>query len=280
MPEQNKTWFITGCDSGMGRAVAETVLESGHTVFATALDPARLADLQGRFPATAQVHALDVTQPGQVRSVVAAAERAGGIDVLLNNAGYGILGAAEETAPDEYRAMFEVNFFGMAEVTRAVLPGMRQRRRGLIFATSSSGGYAASPGFAFYAASKFALEGFCDALAQEMAAFGVRVTIVEPGSTRTNFAGASMQRPRLRIEDYQESAVTLTTTRMAARDGAQPGDPKKLARALLQLSTEASPPLRIPLGDDSIDRLLKKAQDQLAEFRQWEAMARSIAFTA
>ena len=273
-----KNWFITGCDGGMGLAVAETVLEAGHTVFVTALDTTRVADLQRRFPHTAHIHTLDVTQPTQVREVVAAAECAGGIDVLLNNAGYGVLGAAEETAPDEYRPMFEVNFFGMAEVTRAVLPGMRQRRRGHVFSTSSSGGYAASPGFAFYAASKFALEGFCDALAQEVAALGIRVTIVEPGSTRTNFAGSSMKKPKVQIEDYAQTAVKLTTSRMAARDGTQPGDPKKLARALMLLSTDANPPLRIPLGDDSIDRLLKKAEDQLAEFRRWESLSRSIAF--
>lgn len=274
-----KTWFITGCDTGMGHAIAEVVLEGGHTVVVTARDTANVADLQKRFPKTALVHQLDVTNPAQIQQVVAAAEAAtGGIDVLLNNAGYGVLGAAEETSPDEYRPMFEVNFFGMAEVTRAVLPHMRQRRRGHIFATSSAGGYAASPGFAFYAASKFALEGFCDALAQEVAALGIKVTIVEPGSTRTNFAGSSMKKPKLQIDDYKDTAVSLTTSRMAARDGTQPGDPRKLAAALIKLTHEAKPPLRIPLGDDSIDRVLGKAKGQLAEFEQWDALCRSIAF--
>jgi NAD(P)-dependent dehydrogenase (short-subunit alcohol dehydrogenase family) len=280
MAEQKAVWLITGCDTGMGHAVAETVLEAGHTVFVTARDTANVADLAKRFPQTARVHRLDVTDAAQVREVAEAAERAGGVDVLLNNAGYGILGAAEETAPDEYRPLFEVNFFGMAEVTRALLPGMRKRRRGHIFCTSSSGGYAASPGFAFYAASKFALEGFCDALAQEVAALGIRVTIVEPGSTRTQFAGASMKRPRQQIDDYKETAVTLTTSRMAARDGTQPGDPRKLAAALMKLSVDPKPPLRIPLGDDSIDRVLKKARDQVAEFERWDALSRSIAFDA
>lgn len=274
-----KTWFITGCDTGMGRAIAEVVLEAGHRVVVTARDAANVADLKQRFPQTACLYSLDVTNPVQVRDVVADAERqTGGIDVLLNNAGYGVLGAAEETAADEYRPMFEVNFFGMADVTRVVLPYMRQRRRGHIFNTSSAGGYAASPGFAFYAASKFAVEGFSDALAQEVGALGIKVTIVEPGSTRTQFAGASMKKPRLQIDDYKDTAVTLTTTRMAARDGAQPGDPRKLGQALIQLTGEARPPLRIALGDDSIDRLVKKAEEQLTEFRAWDSLSRSIAF--
>lgn len=275
-----KTWFVTGCDSGMGYSVAETALEAGHRVFVTVRDPASVAALREQFPETALVHRLDVTDARQIADVAALAEKAGGVDVLLNNAGYGLMGAAEETTPDEYRPMFEVNFFGMAEVTRALLPGMRRQRRGHIFCTSSSGGYAASPGFAFYAASKFALEGFCDALAQEVAALGIRVTIVEPGSIRTRFAGAALKKPRQQIAEYQNTAIALTAARMAARDGAQPGDPKKVAQALMRLSDEPSPPLRIPLGDDSIDRLLKKAEDQLAEFQRWETLSRSVAFAS
>lgn len=273
-----RNWFITGCGGGIGRAMAEVALEEGHRVFVTAREPGSLEDLRSRFPATAHILRLDVTRPADVRDAVATAEGLGGIDVLLNNAGYGLLGAVEEVAPDEYRPLFDVNFFGTVEVTRAVLPGMRKRRRGHIFAVSSSGGYAASPGFAFYAASKFALEGFCDALAQELASLSIRVTIVEPGSTRTGFAGESLRKPKLRIADYEETAVSQTIARMAARDGAQPGDPRKVARALLQLSECPDAPLRIPLGDDAIDRLLKKAQDQLSEFKRWETLSRSIAF--
>ncbi|UPK29922.1 SDR family NAD(P)-dependent oxidoreductase [Bradyrhizobium sp. 195] len=274
-----KTWFITGCDSGMGLAIAETVLEHGNVAVMTALNPANVAGLRERFPNTAICHQLDITDGGSIKRVVDAAETmTKGIDVLVNNAGYGILGAAEETTPAEYRPMFEVNFFGLAEVTRAVLPGMRKRRRGHIFNTSSSGGYAASPGFAFYAASKFAVEGFSDALAQEVAAFGINVTIVEPGSTRTNFAGSSLKRPLNPIPDYEQSAVSLTATRMTARDGAQPGDPKRLAKALIQLTDEKNPPLRIPLGEDAIDRLEKRVATQAAEFQKWRSLSLSIAF--
>jgi len=276
-----KVWFITGCDSGMGKAVAETVLEHGDRVIVTARDPNNVAELAQRFPETASIYALDITQAAQVREVVANAERtAGAIDVLMNNAGYGLLGPAEATSPDEYRPLFEVNFFGMAEVTRAVLPGMRKRRKGHIINTSSSGGYAASPGFAFYAASKFAVEGFSDALAQELAAFGIKVTILEPGSFRTGFAGANLKKPKLQIEDYAQTAVSLTTTRMAQRDGTQPNDPKRLAQVLIRITDDPSPPLRLPLGEDSIDRLEKKVAATAAEFQQWKAVALSVAFDA
>lgn len=278
---RQKVWFITGCDSGMGLAVAETVLEYGGSVVATGLQPDNFAALVKKHPGRAWARRLDVTNAAQVREVVVAAEReTRGIDVLLNNAGYGLLGTAEEVTPEEYRPLFEVNVFGVAEVTRAVLPFMRTRRRGHIFNTSSSGGYSASPGFAYYAATKFAVEGFSDALAQEVAVFGIRVTIVEPGSMRTLFAGSSMKRPKNPIEAYKDSAAQLTNTRMKERDGTQPGDPKRLARALIRLSNEANPPLRIPLGDDSIDRLEKRAAATAAEFAKWKSLSLSVGFGA
>lgn len=274
-----KTWFITGCDSGMGYAVAETVLESGDTVVVTARDLANVDALLKKFPKTALGYQLDVTKIDNIRSVVTDAEKkTGGIDVVLNNAGYGLLGAAEETGPDEYRPLFEVNFFGMAEVTRAILPYMRQRRRGHIINTSSSGGYAASPGFAFYAASKFAVEGLSDALSQEVAAFGIKVTILEPGSMRTNFAGSSLKKPKNPIKDYEQTAVTLTTTRMAERDGKQPGDPRKLAKVLMQIVRDPSPPSRLPMGEDAIDRLEKKVAAVAAEFQKWKPVSLSVGF--
>lgn len=276
-----KTWFITGCDSGMGHVFAETILQHGDKVVITARSKANIADLLNQYPDTAFGFELDVTNIANIREVVQAAEKAtGGVEVLVNNAGYGVLGAAEETSPEEYRAMFEVNFFGLAEVTRAFLPFMRSRRKGHIFNTSSSGGYAASPGFAFYAASKYAVEGFSDALAQELDAFGIRVTILEPGSTRTNFAGSSLRKPANSIPAYSDTAVTLTTTRMAARDGTQPGDPKRIAKVLIRLASEAAPPMRIPLGADSIQRLEEKAAAVAAEFRKWKPVSLSIAFDA
>lgn len=274
-----KTWLITGCDTGMGYSTAEVALEAGERVIVTARDLRNVAELCARFPETAHGYTLDVTNPVAIRDVVESGEAAaGGIDVLFNNAGYGVLGAAEETSSAEYRPMFEVNFFGLAEVTKAVLPGMRLRRRGVVFCNSSAGGYTASPGFAFYAASKFAVEGFAHALAQEVAGLGIKVVIVEPGATRTKFAGHAMQRTTLRIEDYEQTAVSTTVSRMTSRHGKQAGDPRKVGRALLRLSREDAPPLRIALGDDAFDRGVKTAEGQLAEFRRWEALSRSVAF--
>ena len=272
-----KTWFITGCDSGMGKAIAETVLEHDDRVVVTVLDRNNVADLAQRFPNTAHVFQLNVTQPAQVREVVAGAEHAvGPIDVLVNNAGHGLLGAVEETAPEEYPEVFEINFFGLVEVTRAVLPGMRKRGRGHIINTSSSSGYSALPGSAFYGASKFAVEGFSESLAQEVAGFGLKVTILEPGSARTKFAGASMKRARLAMPEYQQGPVEAMRQRMAARDGTQPNDPKRVAKALIKVVQEPSPPLRLPLGEDAINHVEKKAAAAAAEFRQWRPLAVSV----
>lgn len=279
--EPGKVWFITGCDSGMGYAVAQVVLEYGDTVILTARDEANIKPLIDAFPGTAHGFQLDVTDTQRIGEVVEAAlSRAGAIDVLLNNAGFGILGAAEETSASEYRPMFEVNFFGLAEVTKAILPHMRGRGCGHIFNTSSLGGYAASPGFAFYAASKFAVEGFSDALAQEVAPFGIKVTILEPGSFRTLFAGASLRKPAHQIPAYAGTAVSTTQERMAQRDGAQPNDPKKLGKVLVRLSRLDAVPLRLPLGEDALARVRSKIAAGTAEFDAWEAIALSVAFDA
>jgi len=202
----------------------------------------------------------------------------GGIDVLINNAGYGLLGSIEATTPEEYRPLFEVNFFGAAEMTRALLPYMRQRRSGYIINTTSIGGFAASPAFGFYAASKFALEGFSEALALETAALGIRVTILEPGSTRTDFAGGSMARAARQIADYDSTPVKLTLDRMAARHGAQPGDPKRIAKILLKFSRMASPPLRFATGDDGISRMYAKLTATKDEADQYQQLGLAVAF--
>lgn len=274
-----KTWFITGCDKGMGHVFAEVLLAAGERVVLTARDIGNVAELVAQYPLAASAYQLDVTNPGQVRQVVAYAEEAsGGIDVLINNAGYGLLGPVEATTPEEYRPLFEVNFFGAAEVTRAFLPFMRARRRGYIINTSSIGGFAASPGFGFYAASKFALEGFSEALAQDVAVFGIKVTILEPGSTRTDFAGASMARAARHIADYDSSAVQLTLDRMQGRHGTQPGDPRRLAKILLKLSRMAAPPLRLPAGQDAVLRMQQKLDATSAEAAQFRDLCAAIAF--
>ena len=276
---EQKTWFITGCDKGMGYVFAETLLAHGERVVVTARDLATIEPLLRRHPDTAFGYQLDVTSAPDIAAVAAAAERAtGGIDVLVNNAGYGMLGPVEATAPEEYRPLFDVNFFGAAEVIRALLPAMRQRRRGYIINTTSIGGFAASPGFGFYAASKFALEGLSEALAQDVAAFGIRVTILEPGSTRTDFAGGSMARAGQQIADYDNSAVKLTLERMAARHGAQPGDPARIARILLKFSRMVDPPLRFTTGDDGLGRMRDKLRATSAEVERFAALSLSVGF--
>lgn len=273
------TWFITGCDSGMGYSIAERALEFGDSVVVTARDTANVEALLKGYPGRAFGYQLDVTDAVAIRRVVDAAEQAtGGIDVLVNNAGFGLLGTAEETSPDEYRPLFEVNFFGTVEVTRALLPCMRQRGRGHIINMSSSGGYAASPGFPFYAASKFAVEGFSESVAQEVAVFGIKLTLIEPGSVRTRFAGASMQRAKMTIPTYKDSAAMLTISRMAGRDGAQPEDPRRVAEVLIRITRDPAPPLRLPLGQDGVERVEKKIASDMATFAKWRAVSLSTAF--
>jgi len=276
-----KTWFITGCDSGMGHAVAQYVLEQGDVVVITARDPANVQSLRQAHPQMAHVWQLDVTDHAQIAQVTQAAlETTGGIDVLFNNAGYGVMGAMEETSAKEYRPMFEVNFFGLVEVTKHLLPHMRERGSGYIFNTSSLGGYAASAGFAFYAASKFAVEGFTDALAQEVGPFGVHAMILEPGSFRTQFSGASLRIPAQRIAVYDATPIRATQQRIHGRNGKQPNDPQKLAKVLFECSRMDKLPLRLQLGEDALQRVRTKVASVQAECDAWEATALSVAFPA
>lgn len=277
--DTKKTWFITGCDTGMGHTAAQVLLEKGDIVVVTARNIDNIASLLAMYPDSSYGFQLDVTDGAQVRQTVASAvSQLGHIDVLFNNAGYGVIGAAEETSEQEYRRMFEVNFFGLVAVTQALLPHMRERRSGHIFNTSSLGGYAASPGFSFYAASKFAVEGFSDSLAQELAAFNIRVVILEPGSFRTQFAGQSLQRVGMRIADYETSAMASTLERMQQRDGKQPNDPAKLAEILYSLSRTDSLPLRLPLGQDAVARVQAKVEQTRTDLEQWKPVSLSCGF--
>lgn len=281
MNHQNdqKTWFITGCDKGMGYTFAETILAAGDKVVVTARDKNNVVDLLKGYPETALGYTLDVTNQSEIQRIVSDAdEKTGGIDVLVNNAGYGLLGPVEATDPGEYRPLFEVNFFGAAEVIRALLPYMRQRRSGYIINTTSIGGFAASPGFGFYAASKFAMEGLSEAVALDTAVFGIKVTILEPGSTRTDFAGGSMTRTARVIEEYQQSAVQSTLDRMNARHGAQPGDPHRLAKILLKFSRMEEPPLRFTTGEDGLSRMRNKLQATTAETEKFARLSLAVEF--
>lgn len=277
--QNKKTWFITGCDSGMGYAVANEVLSRGDAVVLTALDVANVQPLVASYPDHTFVYQLDVTDLEGIAGVVSHAEKAsGGINVLLNNAGYGVLGAAEETSPQEYRPLFDVNFFGLVEVTKAVLPYMRERGAGHVFNTSSLGGYAASAGFAFYAASKFAVEGYSDALKQEVASLGIEVMVLEPGSFRTLFAGASMRRTASQIDAYAGTPINITRQRMEERNGQQPNDPVRLAQVLFRLARFRHLPLRLPLGGDAVTRVRSRIAETIAELDHWEPLAHTVAF--
>jgi NAD(P)-dependent dehydrogenase (short-subunit alcohol dehydrogenase family) len=241
----------------------------GYRVVATARKPGAIADLGERFPDLMLPLALDLSNASLVEEVVATAWRKYGcIDVLVNNAGYGLIGGVEEVSLEELRAQFEVNFFGAWAVTRAVIRRMRAHRSGRIFAMSSSGGFVGIPGAGAYSASKFALEGLVEALAGEVAEFGIKVTIIEPGLFRTDFAGRSRTEARSVLEEYDGSAGA---TRRAVRDsaGRQPGDPYRAAEAIISASRAERPPLRLILGGDARDQIAAKLQQVHADLIAW-----------
>jgi len=276
--EDGRVWLITGCTSGLGRATAQAVLEAGGRVVAAALQPTDAEDLQARFPRTCRATALDVTSSAATAAAVTLADEAfGGADVLLNSAGFGFLGAVEESLPAEYRGMYEVNLFGLSEMCRAVLPGMRRRGWGHILNISSVGGFSGRAAFAHYSASKFAVEGLSESLAAEVAPFGIRVTIVEPGAFRTNFRGASMQRARDPNAAYGESSG-MARAYMDRHSGTQAGDPAKAARAMMIVVASDTPPLRLPLGTDAYERIRSKLHSVAAELDAWEHLGSSTAF--
>ncbi|MEQ4523648.1 oxidoreductase [Nocardioides kribbensis] len=257
------TWFITGSSRGFGREVALEALRRGDRVVATARSTDALTDLArtaGVDDDQVLALALDVTDAEQVATVVARAEEAfGGIDVLFNNAGIGYFAAVEESQEAEYRRMMEINVFGLAGVTNAVLPGMRDRRTGTVVNVSSVGGMRSFPAVGWYNASKFAVEGLSEALAQEVAPLGVRVVIVEPGPFATDWAGSSAAEvtPEDEIADYAATAgAQRRTFRQGA--GAEPGDPARAAAAIVAVAHEDTPPLRLPLGAIAYDGIREK----------------------
>ena len=273
-------WFITGASTGLGRTLAETVLAHGDRVVATARNVATLDDLTGPSPDDVIRLALDVTDRDQVRAAVAeAVERAGAIDVLVNNAGHGLVGALEELSDEQFAQVLGTNVFGAFAVSRAVLPYMRARRRGHVVMMSSVGGVVGNPGHAAYATSKFALEGMSEALAGEVAPLGVRVTIVEPGPFRTDFAGRSMRFAEP-VDDYRETPAGTLRARFSAQDGVQPNDPVRAAEAIITAVRDPSSPLRLPLGPEAVDRIRAKLRNQLADLEAWEKLSRDTRYPA
>jgi len=273
------TWFITGASSGFGAAFADYALAQGYNVVATARSQEPLARLAAREPSRVLALDLDVTEPGAPdRAIAQATARFGRIDVLINNAGYGIVGAIEETSDAELRAVMETNFFGAMAVTRAALPHLRAQGAGAIVNVSSLGGQLSVAGFGAYSASKFALEGASEALAQELAPFGIKVLIVEPGAFRTSFAAQAL-RHMPTIDAYQ-GAVGPTRAFAHGMNATQAGDPAKAARAIDQALRADKTPLRLPLGDDAVDSIRAHADQLLAELSAWEAVARDTRFDA
>ena len=264
MKNNEPTWLITGASSGLGRAIAEAALERGYNVVATARSKTALADLAGSGSGRLFTARLDVTDKQKIRSAVLEAEQQfGGIDVLVNAAGYGYLAAIEEGEDDGIRAQFETNVFGLLDVTKAVLPTMRARRRGMIINLSSLGGLVAFGATGYYHATKFAVEALSESLSHEVAPLGIKVMIVEPGAFRTDWAGRSMVESSLSIEDYKETAGQR---RLATRavSGNQPGDPEKAAAAIIDAAQAEQPPLRLLLGGSA----LKVAYDRLDKLRE------------
>jgi NAD(P)-dependent dehydrogenase (short-subunit alcohol dehydrogenase family) len=278
-PETRKTWFITGAASGFGHAFAEHALAQGHNVVATARDAGRLADLVALAPDRVLATPLDVDAAGAAEAAVqAAVARFGRIDVLINNAGYGVVGALEETPDAELRALMNTNFFGAMAVTRAALPVLRAQQAGAIVNISSLGGQLSFSGFSAYSASKFALEGASEALAQEVAPFGIKVLIVEPGQFRTQLAGSGMRHMPV-IEAYQP-VVGATREFAHSMHNTQAGDPRKAAVAIEKALDAEHTPLRLQLGDDSVDAVRAHAHALLKDMEAWEAVSRSTNFDA
>jgi NAD(P)-dependent dehydrogenase (short-subunit alcohol dehydrogenase family) len=280
MTNTSPIWFITGASSGLGRALAEAVLEHGWKAVVTARRPEALGDLVAKFDDRALALPLDVTSKTSIARAVAAAEaQFGAIDVLVNSAGYGYLAAIEEGADSEIRAQFETNVFGLIDVTKQVLPGMRARRQGHIFNISSLGGLVAFAATGYYHATKFAVEGLSESLFHEVGPLGIKVTIVEPGAFRTDWAGRSMIESATIIDDYAETAGKR---RQATRSvsGNQPGDPARAAAAIISAYEAGTPPLRLLLGAGALKVAYKRLEDLRTNFDQWAELTMSADFPA
>ncbi|MFI0738944.1 oxidoreductase [Streptomyces sp. NPDC021100] len=279
-PVDSPVWFITGCSSGLGRALARAVLEQGWRAVVTARDTGKLADVVAGHGERALALPLDVTDTGQIARAVARAEAAfGRIDVLVNNAGYGYLAAVEEGEDDEVRALFDTNVFGLVDTTKAVLPGMRARRSGHIVNMSSLGGLAGFGATGYYHATKFAVEGLSESLAAEVAPLGINVTIVEPAAFRTNWSGPSMRQSATVIDDYAPTAGTRRAGTFATY-GHQPGDPARAARAVIDAVTAEQPPLRLLLGKAAYDIATAKLDTLRAAFDGWREVTLGADFPA
>jgi NAD(P)-dependent dehydrogenase (short-subunit alcohol dehydrogenase family) len=267
-------WFITGCSTGFGRELSLILLKRGYRVVATARDKSKVEDIVAGNPKNGLALALDVDKQGQIDAAVKAAEaRFGRIDVLVNNAGYGYLAAVEEGDDADIRAMFETNFFGLAAVTRAVLPIMRAQKSGAIVNISSVGGFIGFPGSGYYAATKFAVEGLSESLSKEVGPLGIKVIIVEPGPFRTDWAGRSLKTPRKPVDAYADTAIARRR-QIQGISGSQAGDPVRASEAIIATVEKKDAPLRLPLGGVAYDAIAAEIAALRKEHESIEAVAR------
>jgi NAD(P)-dependent dehydrogenase (short-subunit alcohol dehydrogenase family) len=273
------TWLITGCSTGLGRALAEAVIDAGHNAVVTARDAGGVTDLVDRATDRVLALPLDITKPDQVTSVSGQAERTfGGVDVLVNNAGYGYRAAVEEGDEPDVRSLFETHFFGPIAMIKAVLPGMRARRSGAIVNISTIGVQIMPMGSGYYAASKAALEAMSGALHAEVKPLGISVTVVEPGAFRTDFAGRSLTQSSTVIDDYADTAGKRRKEHDTAH-GRQPGDPARAAAALVDVVESGRAPYLLVLGNDASDGIRAALVALREELDAWEEVSRSTDFT-
>ncbi|WP_155707067.1 oxidoreductase [Gloeocapsopsis dulcis] len=275
---KQRVWFITGTSSGLGRALAEAVLEKGEAVVLTARNPEKVEDLAAKFPDRAIAAQLDITKPEEVKKAVEKAiDCFGRIDVLVNNAGVSTIGAIEEVSDEEVRRLFETNFFGVLEMLRTVLPHMRQQRSGHILNVSSIGCFSNSTAWGFYNSSKLAVEGISGTLANEVVPLGIKVTIVEPGAFRTDFIKRSVVLTDTQIEDYKPSMGNMRQN-MWDHDFNALGDPKKAALAMIKVVDSDNPPIRLALGADTVETVEAALQFIKAELDTWKEVSISTDF--
>lgn len=268
-------WLVTGCSTGFGREIARAALEAGHSVVVTARKAEAVADFVDEFGDRALAVALDVTDTDQIAAAVSAADEAfGGIDVLVNNAGHGYLSAVEEGEDAEVRKLFDVNFFGAVDMIKAVLPAMRSRGSGHIVNISSMTGLVANPPNAYYSSTKFALEAVTEALATEVKPLGIKVTAVEPGAFRTDWASRSMKETATPIADYVDVAARKDLIKQFADH--LPGNPRKVAEAVLMVTELDDPPLRLLLGRDVLKAMRDKIAATSASIEEWKAVTKDV----
>ena len=271
-------WLITGCSTGFGREIARAALEAGHSVAVTARNVDAVADFADQFGDRALALPLDVTDRDQITAAVGSVEKTfGGIDALVNNAGYGYMAAVEEGEDAEVRKLFDTNYFGVVDTLKAVLPAMRARRSGHVINISSMTGLVANPPNAYYSSTKFALEALTEALAKEVGPLGIKVTAIEPGAFRTDWAARSMQESSTPIGDYDDNVGARKTLIKQFADHL-PGDPRKVAEAVLMVAGLDDPPLRLLLGRDVLAAVREKIADLTASIDHWESVTKNVNF--